>query len=50
VPGYFGVVIDPPLIHTRNPRLGISITRGVSWSPGGIDQTTNQSIERPQRR
>jgi hypothetical protein len=41
VPGYFGVVIAPPFIDERNLRLGFSITRGVAWSPGGIDQTTN---------
>jgi len=41
VPGYFGVVIDPPFIDTRNLRFGFSITRGVAWSPGGIDQSTN---------
>jgi hypothetical protein len=43
VPGYFGVVIVPPFIDTRNLRLGVSITRGVAWSPGGIDQSTNPS-------
>src|SRR5215831_15336342 len=41
VPGYFGVVIAPPFDDVRNLRLGISITRGVSWTPGAIDQTTN---------
>jgi hypothetical protein len=41
VPGYFGVVMAPPFTDARNLRLGISVTRGVAWSPGGIDQTTN---------
>jgi hypothetical protein len=39
-PGYFGVVIAPPFTDSRNLRLGASITRGVAWSPGPIDQTT----------
>jgi hypothetical protein len=39
VPGYFGVVIGPPLFDTRSFRLGFSVTRDVSWNPGGIDQT-----------
>jgi hypothetical protein len=43
VPGYFGVVVAPPFTDVRNLRLGISITRGVAWSPGGIDQSTNAS-------
>ena len=41
VPGYFGVVIAPPFTDARNLRLGVSITRGVAWSPGEIDQTTD---------
>ena len=43
VPGYFGVVIAPPFDDVRNLRFGVSITRGVAWSPGGIDQSTNAS-------
>src|SRR5215831_10522936 len=49
LPEYFGVVIAPPG-EVRNLRLGVSITRGVSWTPGPIDQTTdapsNASIDR----
>jgi len=41
VPGYFGIVIAPPFTDSRNLRLGASITRGVAWSPGAIDQTTD---------
>jgi len=41
VPGYFGVVVAPPFTDARNLRLGISVTRGVAWSPGSIDQTTD---------
>src|SRR5499433_563630 len=41
VPGYFGLVIAPPFGDVRNLRLGVSVTRGVSWTPGAIDQTTN---------
>src|SRR5215468_8067066 len=41
LPGYFGVVIAPPFDDVRNLRFGVSITRGVSWTPGGIDQTTD---------
>ena len=41
VPGYFGVVIGPPLTGERNLRFGASVTRGVAWSPGAIDQTTD---------
>ena len=40
VPGYFGVVIAPPFGDVRNLRFGVSITRGVAWSPGIIDQST----------
>src|SRR5262249_40098305 len=43
VPGYFGVVLAPPFVDTRNLRLGLSITRGVAWSPGSIDQSTTAS-------
>lgn len=39
VPGYFGAVFEPPFVHARDWRLGFSVTRNVSWSPGGIDQT-----------
>ena len=50
VPGYFGVVIAPPFTDARNLRLGVSVTRGVAWSPGSIDQTTdvpmNDAIDR----
>jgi hypothetical protein len=41
LPAYFGVVIAPPFTDARNLRLGASITRGVAWSPGAIDQTTD---------
>ena len=41
VPGYFGVVVAPPFTDARNLRIGASVTRGVAWSPGGIDQTTD---------
>jgi hypothetical protein len=41
VPAYFGVVIAPPFGDVRNLRFGASITRGVAWTPGAIDQTTN---------
>jgi hypothetical protein len=39
VPGYFGAVLEPPFTDTRSWRIGFAITRSVSWSPGGIDQT-----------
>ena len=39
VPGYIGSVSKMPFVDTRNLRVGLSITRAVSWSPGGIDQT-----------
>ena len=39
VPGYFGAAIEPPFVDTRDWRLGFSVTRSVSWTPGGIDQT-----------
>src|SRR5262249_26835722 len=39
--GYFGLVIAPPFGDLRNLRLGLSITRGVAWTPGAIDQSTN---------
>ena len=41
VPGYFGIVIAPPFTDSRNLRFGASITRGVAWSPGPIDETTD---------
>src|SRR5215472_7026980 len=41
VPGYFGIVNAPPFTDSRNLRLGASITRGVAWSPGPIDETTD---------
>src|SRR5262244_4152286 len=40
LPGYFGLVIAPPFGDVRNLRFGVSITRGVAWSPGIIDQST----------
>lgn len=43
VPGYFGAVLEPYFVDTRNLRFGISITRSVSWSPGGIDQSIAQA-------
>jgi hypothetical protein len=39
VPGYFGIVIDPPFLKSRNFRLGASITRSVAWDPGDVDQS-----------
>lgn len=42
VPGYFGAVIGAPLFDTTKVRLGFSVTRSVSWSPGGIDQSVSQ--------
>jgi hypothetical protein len=39
LPGYIGSVSEMPFVDARNLRLGLSITRAVSWSPGGIDQT-----------
>jgi hypothetical protein len=39
LPGYIGLVSNLPFTDTRNLRLGLSITRAVSWSPGSIDQT-----------
>jgi hypothetical protein len=39
VPGYFGAVLDPPLIGGhRNFRMGVSFTRLVSFAPGSLDQ------------
>lgn len=43
VPGYIGSVSPMPFFDTRNLRVGLSITRAVSWSPGGIDQTFDAS-------
>ena len=43
LPGYIGSVSAMPFVNARNLRLGLSITRAVSWSPGGIDQTFNAS-------
>jgi len=43
VPGYIGSVSKMPFVDTRNLRLGLSITRAVSWAPGGIDQTFDAS-------
>jgi hypothetical protein len=43
VPGYFGIVIGPPLFDTRKFRAGFSVTRDVSWNPGGIDQAIPQT-------
>ena len=37
LPGYIGLVSNVPFTDTRNVRLGVSITRAVSWSPGPID-------------
>ncbi|HZX95278.1 MAG TPA: hypothetical protein VFE90_12220 [Myxococcales bacterium] len=39
VPGYIGSVSQMPFVDLRNLRVGLSITRADSWSPGGIDQT-----------
>jgi hypothetical protein len=43
VPAYIGSVSKMPFVDTRNLRLGLSITRAVSWSPGEIDQTFDAS-------
>jgi hypothetical protein len=43
VPGYIGSVSKMPFVDSRNLRVGLSITRAVSWSPGGIDQTFEAS-------
>jgi hypothetical protein len=43
LPGYFGAVFEPPFWDVRNVRLGVSITRVVSWSPGGIDTVLSQA-------
>jgi hypothetical protein len=43
LPGYIGSVSEMPFIHSRNLRLGLSITRAASWSPGGVDQTFDAS-------
>jgi hypothetical protein len=40
VPGYVGVVIGSPFIRSRNVRVGLSLTRLASWSPGGLDFTS----------
>jgi hypothetical protein len=37
-PGYFAVVLGSPVIDTRSLRFGFSVTRNVTWNPGGIDQ------------
>ncbi len=43
LPGYIGTVSRMPFVDARNLRVGLSITRSVSWSPGGIDQTFDAS-------
>ena len=43
VPGYIGSVSKMPFVDARNLRFGLSITRAVSWSPGGVDQTFDAS-------
>ena len=43
VPGYIGTVSKMPFVDTRNLRVGLSITRSVSWAPGGFDQTFDAS-------
>jgi hypothetical protein len=43
VPGYLGTVSKLPFTDIRNLRVGLSITRAVSWSPGAIDQTFGAS-------
>src|SRR5215813_6053270 len=43
LPGYLGSVFPMPFVEMRNLRVGLSITRAVSWSPGGIDQTFDAS-------
>jgi len=45
VPGYIGSVSSMPFVDTRNLRVGLSITRGVSWAPGGIDQTLDAQAQ-----
>ncbi len=43
VPGYFGAVVDPPFIGSRNIRIGLSLTRLVAWAPGPLDISTNST-------
>jgi hypothetical protein len=43
LPGYIGSVSAMPFVNTRNLRVGLSITRAVSWAPGGIDQSFDAS-------
>ena len=43
VPGYIGSVSKMPFVDARNLRLGLSITRAASWSPGAVDQTFDAS-------
>jgi len=50
VPGYLGAVIEPPYINSRNIRIGLSLTRLVAWSPGGLDITsTNTGVDQLNR-
>ena len=43
VPGYIGAVTPVPFSDARNVRIGLSVTRAVSWAPGPIDQTFEAS-------
>src|SRR5262245_45375597 len=43
LPGYIGSVSPMPFVNARNVRLGLSITRAVSWAPGAVDQTFDAS-------
>ena len=50
VPGYLGAVLEVPWVSSRNIRMGLSLTRQVAWSPGGLDisntQTTVDGLDR----
>jgi hypothetical protein len=54
VPGFFGVVIGSPVIDTKQWRIGLSLSRELSWSPAlqtkiqqesaGITQQVSYSV------
>jgi hypothetical protein len=45
VPGYIGAVIGAPFITSRDFRIGLSLTRLASWSPGNLDvSSTNTGV------
>jgi hypothetical protein len=43
VPGYVGALIGPPFITNRNIRIGFSLTRQVSWAPGGLTLNSTET-------